>query len=209
MSSTSLHSPLCHSPDLDPSPYPLTNGGLTVHQIFIIISAVSVCFAWSCGISQSIYHFIHTTKRHEQRYLVRIINLPLVFGLFFLFSTVWYSSSQYLGQIPFMYEAICVCGLFEVFCMTVAGPDRREQEIFFQSLERQNWRLKRHHDRGSLRWFKTIHLIIYSFPLVVTLDCLIEIIAAATICPSSKVSTVIKSCFQAVTIISTNLTSKC
>ena len=111
-----------------------------------------------------------------------------------------------IEQIAFIYEAVCVCSLFDLFVVTVAGPNRLEQEIFFQNLGRWNRHGKKEHENGSLRWFKYVHWAVYQFPITCALTALADILNAALVCSTSKLSLAIKILVQIITILATVMT---
>ena len=205
MSALSAFSPQCQPPSISPSTIPINSraNSPTFHTLAIILAALSVGLSTLIAMSHVLRHLLHCTKPAEQKVYIRIILLPPTFGIFYLFSTIWYGSAAYISQLPFIYEAVCVCSLFDLFIVTVAGSHRLEQEKFFQNLERWNRRGKKKHDKGSLRWFKYCHWAVYQFPVTCVVTSIADILNAALVCETSKLSLGIKVLVQIFTVMST------
>jgi hypothetical protein len=85
---------------------------------------------------------------------------PVVFAIFNLLATAFYSAAIYLTPIADLYEAFALASVFALFVHFVA-LDASQHDEFFANIE-QISRKGEVISRGSLGWFKVsepLHLI--------------------------------------------------
>jgi hypothetical protein len=85
---------------------------------------------------------------------MRILLLPLFFGLFSWCSIVIYELGNYFDPIPKLYEVYCVVCFHHLMNQVICPTDEARKEFFIQA-ERKNGSNKNHkHDNGSYRWYR-------------------------------------------------------
>lgn len=116
------------------------------------------------GLFNAYRHLRTYTCPVEQRQIVRIIFTPFFFSLFYWLSICWYSASFYLEPIANLYEMICMVAVFLMFIafLVPGAEDRSNVDRYFVELQRNTtFRKKPKHNRGSLRWFYVIWILIF------------------------------------------------
>ncbi|KAM0803806.1 organic solute transporter Ostalpha-domain-containing protein [Usnea florida] len=136
-------------------------GGYTYQQIILIISAVATTLCLIFSVSLASVHLSTWVKPKEQKQLVRIIIFPPIAGAFNLFSLWFYDASWILEPFPELYECFALVAMFYLLVLYVA-PHESHREDFFLNLERYGvFKNKPKHDRGSLRWFRLIWVMVF------------------------------------------------
>lgn len=93
--------------------------------------------------------------------LVRIIIFTPISGLFTLLSVWFYDASWFLEPFPQLYECFALVAMFYLLVLYVA-PHESHRDEFFVNLQRHGvLKNKPKHDRGSLRWFKMIWVMVF------------------------------------------------
>lgn len=97
-------------------------------------------------------HLHRYTSPQEQRQILRIINLPIAYGLFNFLAITFVKDYMYIEPIGQIYEAFSVAALFYLVLEWVV-PDGMDREKYFDKLEMRN---RRGHPQpgGSLKWFQ-------------------------------------------------------
>jgi hypothetical protein len=126
--------------------------GITAHSLFEYICYVSV----GLTIINSIYliwtHLHRYTVPSEQRQIVRIVFVTVVFAVIGLLSVLFYIDSIYFRPIQEVYESFCVAG-FLLLCVHYVCPDEEAWFDYFNQLENKD-RKGNVIPGGSLKWFQ-------------------------------------------------------
>ncbi|MCJ1230868.1 hypothetical protein MMC12_007542 [Toensbergia leucococca] len=159
--------------------------GFTYHDTILTISGV---FSLLCCITSTgliIAHLINFTNPREQRQIIRIIFVPMLFVIYNFFS-VWFNrAAGYLEPVSLLYEALALVALFHLYVEYVS-PNKTYREQYYDDLERQTRSGKAKHGKGSLRWFHIIWICVFQLPLTRTITFTIGEAMQATQCPLSK-----------------------
>jgi hypothetical protein len=125
--------------------------GITFKSLMTYITALSVVLTAISTLVLVTKHLRHYTVPKEQRQIIRIILMPLFFGILAFLSVVFYEQSIYLKPITQAYEALCVSALFFLFLEYVC-PDADKRAAYFSAVENKD---KKGNviPGGSLLWF--------------------------------------------------------
>ncbi|KAI1612320.1 organic solute transporter Ostalpha-domain-containing protein [Exophiala viscosa] len=142
-------------------------GSLTFQHLMQIIGWV--CFGVTALLSLGLMipHFLHYRVPNEQRQIIRIILLPVVYSLVYAVSLQTYSGAQYLEPIAALYEAVALASLFLLYVDFVA-PGAGTRDEFFSKLEntKKKGRLV---PGGSLKWFRRTWRIVFFYLVAYTI----------------------------------------
>lgn len=157
--------------------------GYTYHQIILIVSAVTTTLCLIFSVSLASVHLSNWVKPKEQKQLVRIIIFPPISAIFSLFSLWFYDASWILEPFPELYECFALVAMFYLLVLYVA-PHEAHRDHFFMNLQRFGvLKNKPKHDRGSLRWFKMIWVMVFQIlPAKLALNLAVWIIGSV-VCP--------------------------
>lgn len=162
--------------------------GLTLQQIFTIVGGactivtiVNIFLVW-------LSHVIWRTNLPQQKQLMRIVLVPVVFATLSWASVYEYKLNTYLNVVPKVYETYAVACFFQFMLAVLTNTeDEHAREQFMADAERQTRRKhKQLHDRGSLRWYKVRSMMVFQTPLITLLGVIATEILATVMCPTSK-----------------------
>ncbi|KIV77657.1 hypothetical protein PV11_09443 [Exophiala sideris] len=156
---------------------PIT-GSLTLQHLMQII-------AWACfgvtallSLGLIIPHLFHYRVPNEQRQILRIVFLPVVYSLFYALSLQTYAGAQYLQPVASLYEAVALVSLFLLYVDFVTPePDTRDE--FFSKLENTN-KKGQNVPGGRLKWFRRSWRIVFLYLVAYTILIIAQEITQAT-----------------------------
>lgn len=160
----------------------LPGTSLTLHQMFIIVGgACTVVTAILCIITFC-SHLIWRMNIKEQRHMMRISILPIMFGVFSWLALLVYGLGYYLDPVPKAYEVVCVATFFNLMVQVISPDEAIRKEFYVQAdrLDRRN--KKRKSDRGSWRWYETMQMLPYIAVAGIFIISVAEIASAAKKC---------------------------
>lgn len=162
--------------------------GLTLQQIFIIVGGactivtiVNIFLVW-------LSHLIWRSNFPQQKQLMRVVILPVIFAALSWASVYEYRLNTYLSVIPKVYESYAVACFFQFMLSVITKTENEhEREQFMADTERQT-RLKHKqlHDKGSLRWYKVRSMVVFQSPLITLLGVIATEILVTVMCPTKK-----------------------
>lgn len=131
-------------------------GSLTFQHLITIVGWV--CFGVSAllWLGLAIPHIRQYKAPNEQRQILRIISMPVVFAIVAVISIHVYKAAQYAEPIANLYEAYAMASLFLLYVHYVA-PEAHRREEFFHNLENKS-QSGEAVAGGSLRWFRVYKL---------------------------------------------------
>lgn len=127
-------------------------GSINLHDFMVYVSAgCSAVTIISC-VFLSWRHIHRYTAPQEQRQILRIVNLPVMYAIFNFLALTFTLDYMYIEPIGAIYEAFAVAALFFLVLEYVA-PDGTDRERYFDNLELRD-RKGRPQAGGSLKWFQ-------------------------------------------------------
>ncbi|KAI9850809.1 MAG: hypothetical protein M1838_005064 [Thelocarpon superellum] len=137
-------------------------GGMTFHNILIIICAAC------CGVTTLFsvigvgLHLSRYTVPSEQRMISRILLLPAICSIVSLLGAIFYDAAPYVRNVIKLYEAIGICAIFELFVASIVPGSAPQRDAFFEGLRvRSPFAEHVKSGGGSLDWFRTRSLHVY------------------------------------------------
>ena len=128
------------------------DGSINLHQFMVYVSAgCSIVTIISCVVL-SWFHIHRYTAPQEQRQILRIVNLPVMYTIFNFLALTFTLDYMYIEPIGQIYEAFTVAALFFLVLEWVA-PDGTDRESYFNNLELRD-RRGNPQPGGSLKWFQ-------------------------------------------------------
>jgi hypothetical protein len=126
-------------------------GGVTFRNLMLYITAPCLGIT-TCSALFLIWKHLHRyTKPEEQRQNVRIIFMPVVFGIISLLSILFYEDSIYFKPLNEVYQAFCIAAIFLLYVEYVC-PDVAQRPEFFSNVENKD-KKGNTIPGGSLLWF--------------------------------------------------------
>lgn len=183
-------------------------GDWTFHKIYSCVAAVLAILTLLISLASTIRHLTNYTSPGEQRQIIRIIWTPLIFAVFNFFSLWFYTTAAYLEPIAQIYEVFALVAIFLLFLSFVC-PHTAQRDDFFANLEPRWPNGKVKHERGSLRFYFCIWILVFQLlPSRIVLSIAYWIVHT-TLCPldpellkASIVIEVVESLFTTLTLVS-------
>ncbi|OQU97624.1 hypothetical protein CLAIMM_03525 [Cladophialophora immunda] len=151
-------------------------GTLTFQNIMAISGWVCFGVTIVLWFGLAIPHLRRYKAPNEQRQILRIISMPVVFTMVALIVLHRYRAAQYVEPLANLYEAYAMASLFLLYVHYVA-PEAHTREEFFQNLRSQS---KPGNEGGSLGWFRRTWRIVFLYVLIYTILILLQEITQAT-----------------------------
>ena len=134
---------------------------------------------------------------------MRILFLPLMFGLFSWCSIVIYGLGDYLDPIPKLYEVYCVA-CFHHLMISVLHPDENTRKELFIQTERLDRKNKRHkHDSGSYRWYRVQSMFVHNTLFAILVLTIVEEVLVYQECKTNGTSRVVSAIITLLTTVFT------
>ena len=160
----------------------LPGTNLTLHQMFIVvggacaIATIILCVITFCS------HLIWRMNLKEQRHMMRISILPVMFAIFSWLALLVYGLGYYLDPVPKAYEVVCVATFFNLMVQVISPDEATRKEFYVQADRLDRKHKKTISDRGSWRWFETMQMLPYIAMLGIGIISVAEIASAAAEC---------------------------
>lgn len=132
--------PVCNS-TLENEPIdevPLWHGGLTFHDLSILVSGVFAICAACASFYLMVRHATHYSRPLEQRHIIRILLMVPIYSFVAWLSIVFYRNAIYYTLIGNCYEAFAIAAFFSLLCHYIA-PDLHAQKDYFRGIKPRNW----------------------------------------------------------------------
>jgi hypothetical protein len=126
--------------------------GITAHTLFEYICYISLGLTVINSVYLILTHLHRYTVPSEQRQIVRIIFITVVFAVIGSLSVLFYVDSIYFRPLQEVYEAYCVAG-FLLLCVHYVCPDEEARFSYFNQLENRD-KEGNVIPGGSLKWFQ-------------------------------------------------------
>lgn len=126
------------------------SGNWVLHHILTVAAAPLVLSTTLVTLFIVGRHLATYTNPDIQRQLIRVILVPLCFGVFGFFSLWFYDAAEYLPSISDLYECFALVAFF-CHIISLATPDEKLRLWFFHALENKTRRGKII-PGGSLKW---------------------------------------------------------
>ena len=129
-------------------------GNTNFHTFMIYLSAPALFLTLLSSLWLTWRHLHSYTSPQEQRQILRVVNLPLAYGLFNFLALTFTLDYMYIEPLGAVYEAFSVAALFLLLLEYVA-PDGTDREAFFSNLEMRG-KKGVVQPGGSLVWYKVL-----------------------------------------------------
>ncbi|KAL1962565.1 hypothetical protein VTN77DRAFT_9358 [Rasamsonia byssochlamydoides] len=154
----------------------LWNGGLTFHDLGVLLCAGFGLTAILFSSFLIFMHALHYSKPREQRHIIRILCMVPIYCIVSFLSFWLYRKSVYFQVLGDCYEAFAISAFFTLLCHYIA-PDLHSQKEYFRGIrpkpwlwpvtwlqnmcggERGCWRTP----RSGLTWFNVIWIAIFQY----------------------------------------------
>ncbi|EAS30589.2 uncharacterized protein CIMG_06068 [Coccidioides immitis RS] len=158
------------------SEVPLWDGGITFHQLGLIISATFSLIAVLVSVYLVFQHAVHYLRPQEQRHIIRILFMVPIYAVVSFLSFYHYRHTVYFQVLRDCYEAFAISAFFSLMCHYIADDLHKQKEYFrgivpkpwywpldwFQKCcggERGIWRTP----RSGLTWFNIIWTGVFQY----------------------------------------------
>ncbi|KAF2488685.1 hypothetical protein BU16DRAFT_497207 [Lophium mytilinum] len=122
-------------------------------------------------------HLHRYTCPKEQRQNVRIIFMPVASCVLELMSIIFYTDSIYLSPLKETYQGFCIAALYLLYVEYMC-PDEQIRDAYFNGVVNKT-RKGETISGGSLAWFNRTWIMVFQYPLMKTIFCIIEIATQA------------------------------
>ncbi|KAJ5287235.1 hypothetical protein N7478_002921 [Penicillium angulare] len=166
----------------------LWDGGLTFHNLSLIVGGVCAILACVVSIFLIMMHAMHYSKPIEQRHIVRILWMVPVYSIVSWLSILFYNDSVYFEVIGDCYEAFAIASFFSLLCAYIA-PDLHSQKDYFRGIQPKTWLFPLNYfqkwvwcgskrgvwrnPRSGLTWFNVIWAGVFQY-------CIIRVVMTIT-----------------------------
>ncbi|KAJ5495047.1 hypothetical protein N7539_000163 [Penicillium diatomitis] len=173
----------------------LWDGGVTFHQLSLIVGGACGLFACVVSIFLIMSHATHYSKPIEQRHMIRILFMVPVYSVVAWLSILFYNDSVYFEVIGNCYEAFCIAAFFSLMCHYIA-PDLHSQKEYFRGIRPKDWlwplswfqkwkcccghRGVWRTPRSGLTWFNVIWAGVFQYCLIRVLMTILAVVTQAT-----------------------------
>ncbi|KAJ5628625.1 hypothetical protein N7490_010853 [Penicillium lividum] len=173
----------------------LWDGGLTFHELSLIVGGVCALFACIISIFLVISHARHYSKAIEQRHIIRILWMVPIYSIVAWLSILFYNDSVYFEVIGDCYEAFAIASFFSLMCSYIA-PDLHSQKDYFRGIQPKPWvwplnwfqkwafcgakRGAWRNPRSGLTWFNVIWAGVFQYCLMRVLMTIVAVATQAT-----------------------------
>ncbi|KAJ6032569.1 organic solute transporter Ostalpha-domain-containing protein [Penicillium herquei] len=188
--------PKCNSTEEDITIHEvdLWDGGITFHELAVIVSAVCTVLAAILAFTIMIGHATHYSNPAEQRYIIRILFMIPVYAISSFLCIYFYRHSVYYELIGDCYEPFAIASFFTLLCAYIA-PVLHDQKEYFRTIIPKNWLWPMNwmqkcccgdRDKGKLRkprsgltWFNVIWIGVFQYCFLRVVMTVIAVAAEA------------------------------
>ncbi|KAL4957515.1 organic solute transporter Ostalpha-domain-containing protein [Aspergillus filifer] len=183
--------PVCNTTEEDETIHEidLWDGGLTFHELCVIVVGVFALIAGFISFYLILRHATHYSKPIEQRHTIRILLMIPIYSLVAWLSTFYYKHAVYYDVLGDCYEAFTISAFFALLCHYIA-PDLHSQKEYFRGIQPKNWvwpvtwlqkcsggpkgiwRLP----RSGLTWFNVIWVGVFQYCLLRVLMTIVAVV---------------------------------
>ncbi|KAJ5099831.1 hypothetical protein N7532_006832 [Penicillium argentinense] len=173
----------------------LWDGGLTFHELSLIVGGACAVVACVASIFLIMGHARHYSKPIEQRHIIRILWMVPIYSLVAWLSILFYHDSVYFEVIGNCYEAFCIAAFFSLMCAYIA-PDLHSQKDYFRGIQAKSWlwplswfqkwawcggsRGIWRDPRSGVTWFNVIWTGVFQYCVMRVLMTIVAVAAQAT-----------------------------
>lgn len=178
--------------------------GLTLYQIFVLVGGTCGLVAIVNIILVWLSHLRWRSSLPQQKQLMRILPLPIIFAICSWSSIYEYRLNSYLIAIPKVCETYAIACFYQFMLQVLTNTeDEHKREQFMVEAERQT-RRKHHciHDKGSLRWYKVRSMVVFQAPLITLLGVIAVEIIASVVCSTTRSAEISKFAIQILLFVS-------
>ncbi|KAJ6110035.1 hypothetical protein N7486_002270 [Penicillium sp. IBT 16267x] len=174
---------------------PLWDGGVTFHNLSLIVGGVCGVLACIISIALIIAHARHYSKAIEQRHIIRILFMVPIYSIISWLSIKFYNYSVYFEVLGDCYEAFAIASFFSLLCAYIA-PDLHSQKDYFRGIQPKSWvwplswfqkwaccganRGAWRNPRSGLTWFNIIWAGVFQYCLMRVLMTIVAVATQAT-----------------------------
>ncbi|KFZ08446.1 hypothetical protein V502_09349 [Pseudogymnoascus sp. VKM F-4520 (FW-2644)] len=172
----------CTTPTVFFTAEPLPGMNVTFHEMAVILSSVPTILCCLISIYIITGHYLHWVNPKEQKQIVLCIAFLPIFCVLNFFAGWFYRASAIIVPVLSVYTAK---GLIAVFLLYIGyiSPEENDRGTFYVGLERRAYNGNRKHDKGSLRWFRVIWVLVFQIVPVTMMLFPISYIIVNVICP--------------------------
>ncbi|EHA22340.1 hypothetical protein ASPNIDRAFT_132324, partial [Aspergillus niger ATCC 1015] len=183
--------PVCNSTSEDETitEVDLWDGGITFHQLCLIMGGAFGLMAILVSFYLIGMHATHYSKKIEQRHIIRILLMVPVYSVVAWLGTYFYKNDVYYDLIGNCYEAFAISAFFSLMCAYIA-PDLHSQKEYFRGVEPKPWVwpipwLQKctggekgiwRTPRSGLTWFNVIWVGVFQYCLLRVLMTIIAVV---------------------------------
>ncbi|KAJ5921262.1 hypothetical protein N7466_009588 [Penicillium verhagenii] len=173
----------------------LWDGGVTFHNLSLIVGGVCALLACIVSIILIMAHAMHYSKAIEQRHIIRILWMVPIYSIVAWLSILFYNDSVYFEVMGDCYEAFAIASFFSLLCSYIA-PDLHSQKDYFRGIQPKPWlwplswfqkwtccganRGAWRNPRSGLTWFNVIWAGVFQYCLMRVLMTIVAVSTQAT-----------------------------
>ncbi|KAJ6007679.1 hypothetical protein N7540_011655 [Penicillium herquei] len=173
----------------------LWDGGLTFHDLSLVIGGVCALLACIVSIFLIMNHAMHYSKPIHQRHIIRILWMVPIYSIVAWLSILFYNDSVYFEVIGDCYEAFAISSFFSLLCAYIA-PDLHSQKDYFRGIQPKPWvwplnwfqkwaccgskRGAWRNPRSGLTWFNVIWAGVFQYCIIRVLMTIVAVATQAT-----------------------------
>ncbi|CEL09886.1 hypothetical protein ASPCAL13014 [Aspergillus calidoustus] len=183
--------PVCNTTEEDETIHEvdLWDGGLTFHELCLIIIGAFALVAGFISFYLIMRHATHYSKPVEQRHIIRILWMIPIYALVAWLSTYYYKHAVYFDVLGDCYEAFTIAAFFALLCHYIA-PDLHSQKDYFRGIQPKNWvwpvnwlqkcsggkRGLWRVPRSGLTWFNVVWVGVFQYCLLRVLMTIVAVV---------------------------------
>ncbi|KAL2802224.1 organic solute transporter Ostalpha-domain-containing protein [Aspergillus granulosus] len=183
--------PVCNTTEEDETIHEieLWDGGLTFHDLCLIIVGAFALVAGFISFYLIMRHATHYSKPVEQRQIIRILCMIPIYALVAWLSTYYYKHAVYYDVLGDCYEAFTIAAFFALLCHYIA-PDLHSQKDYFRGIQPKNWvwpinwlqkcsggeRGLWRVPRSGLTWFNVVWVGVFQYCLLRVLMTIVAVV---------------------------------